>query len=157
MQVVKVFNNNVVLGADGHGGEFVLLGRGLGFRVSPGMDIDATRVERTFVPSGVTTADRLAALVGEMPLADIELTDVERDVKVQRVRAIAGNLDVVGLLAQALHRFGQFKRKLVLLRTDKQGDLEVLPRQSRNLLRLGILKIDKNVIDSRCHGFLFHH
>ena len=48
MQVVKVFNNNVVLGADGHGGEFVLLGRGLGFRVSPGMDIDATRVERTF-------------------------------------------------------------------------------------------------------------
>ena len=75
MQVVKVFNNNVVLGADGHGGEFVLLGRGLGFRVSPGMDIDATRVERTFVPSGVTTADRLAALVGEMPLADIELTE----------------------------------------------------------------------------------
>ncbi len=93
MQVVKVFNNNVVLGADGHGAEFVLLGRGLGFRATPGMDIDTARVERTFVPSGATTADRLAALVGEMPLADIELT--ERIVAMARASLGAHVTDLV--------------------------------------------------------------
>lgn len=75
MHVVKVFNNNVVLGADEQGAEFVLLGRGLGFQATAGMPVDSSRIERTFVPGGPTTADRLAALIGEMPLADIELTE----------------------------------------------------------------------------------
>lgn len=74
MHVVKVFNNNVVLGLDEQGAEVVLLGRGLGFRTGPGMPVDAARIERTFVPSSATTGDRLAALVGGIPLEDIELT-----------------------------------------------------------------------------------
>jgi beta-glucoside operon transcriptional antiterminator len=75
MRVVKVFNNNVVLGADGHGTEFVLLGRGLGYQTSPGAEIDAARIERQFAPSRATTAERIAALVDTIPLEDIELTE----------------------------------------------------------------------------------
>ena len=75
MQVVKVFNNNVVLGVDDRGVERVLLGRGLGFQVSPGMEVDPTRIERTFVPGGATSAERIAAFVDEIPMADIELTE----------------------------------------------------------------------------------
>jgi beta-glucoside operon transcriptional antiterminator len=82
MHVVKVFNNNVVLCADEQGNELVLLGRGLGFQAAPGQAIEDARVERTFVPSGSTTGHRLAALVGEIPLDDIELT--ERIVKLAR-------------------------------------------------------------------------
>lgn len=84
MQVVKVFNNNVVLGVDDHGVEVVLLGRGLGFRAFPGSEVDAARVERRFVPSGSTSAERIALLAGQIPLADLELT--ERVVTLARAR-----------------------------------------------------------------------
>ncbi|WP_024287294.1 PRD domain-containing protein [Cellulomonas sp. KRMCY2] len=75
MQVVKVFNNNVVLGVDDRGVERVLLGRGLGFQMSPGTEVDPARIERVFVPSGATSAERIAAFVDEIPMADIELTE----------------------------------------------------------------------------------
>lgn len=75
MQVVKVFNNNVVLGVDDRGIERVLLGRGLGYQATAGTEVDLDRIERTFAPSGATTAERIAALVDEIPMADIELTE----------------------------------------------------------------------------------
>lgn len=84
MRVVKVFNNNVVLGVDEREAEFVLLGRGLGFQMYPGDTLDQSRVERRFVLSGSTTAERVAAFVDEIPLADIELA--ERGVELARER-----------------------------------------------------------------------
>lgn len=75
MKVVKVFNNNVVLGVDDRGVEVVLLGRGLGFGAAPGADVDGAKVERRFVPSGTTTAERIAAFVDEIPPEDIALTE----------------------------------------------------------------------------------
>jgi beta-glucoside operon transcriptional antiterminator len=84
MQVVKVFNNNVVLGVDDRGNERVLLGRGLGFQATPGARVDPDRIERTFAPSGATTAERIAAFVDTIPMADIELT--ERVVALARER-----------------------------------------------------------------------
>ncbi len=75
MVVVKVFNNNVVLGVDDRGVEHVLLGRGLGFQASAGGEVDPARVERIFTPSGATTAERIATLLDEIPMADIELTE----------------------------------------------------------------------------------
>lgn len=82
MRLVKVFNNNAVLGVDERGTEVVLVGRGLGFRVYPGSSIDPALVERTFVPTDAAAVDRLAALVGGIPIEDIELT--ERIVEVAR-------------------------------------------------------------------------
>jgi beta-glucoside operon transcriptional antiterminator len=84
VQVLKVFNNNVVLGRDERGVEHVLFGRGLGFKVTPGSTVDESRVERRFVPGGTGGADRIAALVNEIPLDDIELT--ERIVELARTR-----------------------------------------------------------------------
>ena len=75
MKVVKVFNNNVVLGVDDRGVEVVLLGRGLGFGAAAGADVEAAKVERRFVPSGTTTAERIAAFVDEIPAEDIVLTE----------------------------------------------------------------------------------
>lgn len=75
MRVAKVFNNNVVLGLDEHGAESVVLGRGIGFQARPGDPIDPLLVEKAFVPSASTTAERLAAFVDEIPLDDIVLTE----------------------------------------------------------------------------------
>ena len=74
MLVKKIFNNNVVLGIDEHGGETVFLGRGLGFQVKPGDAVDAGRVERRFVAQAMP-AERLAALAAEIPLGVIEVME----------------------------------------------------------------------------------
>jgi beta-glucoside operon transcriptional antiterminator len=76
VQVRKVFNNNVVLAVDEHDAELVLLGRGLGFQVTPGTSVDEAKVEKRFVVSGSTpSAEKLAAFVQEIPLVDIEVTE----------------------------------------------------------------------------------
>jgi beta-glucoside operon transcriptional antiterminator len=75
MKISKVFNNNVVLSLDDGGQEVVLIGRGLGFQAKPGDDVDQARVERTFVPTGGQTPERVAAFLGEIPMEDIQLTE----------------------------------------------------------------------------------
>lgn len=75
MRVRKVFNNSVVLGVDDHGTELVLLGRGVGFHASPGDVVDESLVERTFVPEGAESVERLAAMVDEIPLEDITVSE----------------------------------------------------------------------------------
>jgi len=75
MKVRKILNNSVVLAVDERGAEAVLWGAGLGFSLSPGMQVDLSKVERTFVPSDTTSAERLAAFVQEIPIEDIEITE----------------------------------------------------------------------------------
>lgn len=75
MKVKKVYNNSVVLGVDADGQEAVLFGAGLGYALSPGMKIDPAKIERTFRPEGDTSVDRLATLLREIPLSDIDLTE----------------------------------------------------------------------------------
>jgi beta-glucoside operon transcriptional antiterminator len=68
MRVKQVLNNSVVLGVDDSGTEVILLGPGLGFRTSPGDDVDPTGVQRTFVPDGIGSLERLAAMVEEISI-----------------------------------------------------------------------------------------
>ncbi len=75
MRITKVFNNNVVLAVDARGRELVLSGRGLGFKVAPGAEVESNRVEKTFIAGGSTSAERLAAFVDEIPMEDIEVTE----------------------------------------------------------------------------------
>lgn len=55
--------------------EVVLLGRGLGYKAAAGDRVVHTNVERTFVPGGSTSAERLVALLNEIPAEDLELTE----------------------------------------------------------------------------------
>ncbi len=75
MEIIKVFNNNVVLGIDEHGAQRVLVGRGLGFDRRPGDAVDHERVDQTFVPSGTTPPERLVRLLEEIPAADMQLAE----------------------------------------------------------------------------------
>ena len=75
MRVKQVFNNSVVLGIDDAGAEFILLGSGLGFRTSPGDVVDPAEVQRTFVPEGIGSVERLAAMVEEISLDAITVSE----------------------------------------------------------------------------------
>lgn len=75
MHVKQVLNNSVVLGIDSSGVEVILLGPGLGFRTSPGDPIDPAVVQRTFVPEGISSLERLAALVEEISIEAVAVAE----------------------------------------------------------------------------------
>ncbi|MBT1175596.1 PRD domain-containing protein [Bifidobacterium sp. LC6] len=66
MEILRVFNNNVVLAKDGNGGEVILTGRGLGFQAKPGQSVDASKIVRTFVPADGRDPDHLAQMLSDI-------------------------------------------------------------------------------------------
>lgn len=68
MRVKQVLNNSVVLGVDDAGVEVILLGPGIGFRSKPGDAVDPTAAQRTFIPEGIGSIERLAAMVEEISI-----------------------------------------------------------------------------------------
>ena len=78
MEVLRVFNNNVVLAKDG-GREVILTGRGLGFKARPGMKVDKAKVVRVFVPADGRDPDHMAQLLGDIPPEIIKLVSDAMD------------------------------------------------------------------------------
>ena len=78
MDILRVFNNNVVLARDGDQ-EVILTGRGLGFKAKPGQRVDDSKVVRKFVPSDGRDPDHVAELLADIPPETIRLvTDAMR-------------------------------------------------------------------------------
>lgn len=63
MEILRVFNNNVVLARDDAGGEVILTGRGLGFQARPGQAVDTAKVVRVFRPVDGRDPDHLGELL----------------------------------------------------------------------------------------------
>ncbi|MFP5417386.1 MAG: PRD domain-containing protein [Actinomycetes bacterium] len=76
MEILRVFNNNLVLARDASGTEVILTGRGLGFQARPGQDVDKSKVIRTFVPQDGRDPDYLAGLLAGIPPEQIQLVGV---------------------------------------------------------------------------------
>lgn len=72
MEILRVFNNNVVLAKDGSG-EKIVTGRGIGFQAHPGQDVDADKIVRIFVPADGRDPDHVASMLSEIPIAQITL------------------------------------------------------------------------------------
>jgi beta-glucoside operon transcriptional antiterminator len=72
-QILKVFNNNVVLARDASGHEVVLTGRGLGFQARAGQQVDPDKVTRVFQPAGTPDQESFAALLADIPPEHVEL------------------------------------------------------------------------------------
>ncbi|RYV52788.1 PRD domain-containing protein [Pengzhenrongella frigida] len=89
MEVVRVFNNNVVLALDDAGRDVILTGRGLGFQARPGGVVDPAQIVRVFVPTDGRDPDHLAQLLAGIPpehialvgsaLADVGLDKLSRN------------------------------------------------------------------------------
>lgn len=73
MEILRVFNNNLVLALDEHGRDVILTGRGLGFQARPGQQVDASKVVRIFVPIDGRDPDHLAELLSNIPPEHIQL------------------------------------------------------------------------------------
>lgn len=86
MEILRVFNNNVVLAKD-RGREVILTGRGLGFKAKPGMTVDDAKVARVFVPAQGRDPDHMAQLLGDIPP--------------EIIRLISETMDEIGLSSEA--------------------------------------------------------
>ncbi|WP_136193100.1 PRD domain-containing protein [Actinomyces procaprae] len=73
MEILRVFNNNVVLARDELGREVVLTGRGLGFQCKPGQDADNSRVARRYVLA--QNAESVGEVMAAIPLERIALIE----------------------------------------------------------------------------------
>jgi beta-glucoside operon transcriptional antiterminator len=74
VEILRVFNNNVVLARNGSR-EVILTGRGLGFQAKPGQKIDPAKVLRTFVPEDGRDPDHLGAMVAAIPPEHLVLAE----------------------------------------------------------------------------------
>lgn len=73
MELLRVFNNNVVLARDDAGRDVILTGRGLGFQARPGQNVDPAMVERTFLPADGRDPGHLEQLLASIPAGHIRL------------------------------------------------------------------------------------
>ncbi|MFV0407894.1 MAG: PRD domain-containing protein [Propioniciclava sp.] len=75
MEILRVFNNNVILARELGGPEVVLTGRGVGYQKQAGDLVDPDKVARKFVPAGDVDSGGFAALVAELPPEHLALAD----------------------------------------------------------------------------------
>ena len=78
MQIIKVFNNNVVSSMDEKNREIMVLGKGIGFQKKPGEAIDESKVEKIFqLPSDIDPERKshFQSLVEEIPYEYIKYTN----------------------------------------------------------------------------------
>ena len=73
MKVLKSINNNVVSCLDENGQELVAMGRGLGFSLRPGDELDESRAEKIFRMETPDQVHRLTDLFAQLPPQQIEL------------------------------------------------------------------------------------
>ena len=73
MEILRVFNNNVVLARDELGREAILTGRGLGFQRRRGDTVDPGLIARRYVPA--QNAESVAEVIAGIPLERISLIE----------------------------------------------------------------------------------
>lgn len=97
MEIVRVFNNNLVLALDQTGREVILTGRGLGFQAKPGQRVDGSKIVRVFVPADGRDPDHLAELLAGIPPEHIHL--VSQSISAVGLDSVSRNPAVVIALA----------------------------------------------------------
>lgn len=75
MRVAKVINNNQVICLDENDKECIVIGKGLGFGVSPGHEIDNGKIEKLFSIMDDNTHSKFRKLVTEIPIEHVTLAD----------------------------------------------------------------------------------
>jgi len=86
VEVLRVFNNNLVLARDESGTELILTGRGLGFQAKPGDPVVRDKIVRVFRPDDGRDPDHLAGLLAGIPPEHVQLvTDALAEVGLERI------------------------------------------------------------------------
>lgn len=110
MEVLRVFNNNVVLARADNQEEVIVTGRGLGYQAKPGHTLDETKIVRVFVPQDGRDADNFGALVAAIPPEHLLLADEALQIARRSLSSPVSSTTVVGLadhLSFAIKRMRQ--------------------------------------------------
>jgi len=75
MKVFKSINNNIVSAFDNSGREVVVIGKGVGYKVSKGDEIAEDKIDKVFVMSSSDNTERLKELLASLPTEYIQITD----------------------------------------------------------------------------------
>ncbi|MCL2601309.1 MAG: PRD domain-containing protein [Treponema sp.] len=66
MVTLQKCNNNIILASDGER-EVIALGKGIGFNARPGEEVDASRIEKVFVPQETAQISRFKDILADLP------------------------------------------------------------------------------------------
>lgn len=119
MEVLRVFNNNVILARDELGREVVVTGRGVGFQARRGSRVDEVRIARRFVPD--QSPESVAAVLADIPP---ERLNQVAELFADAVRSLGSTVPPLAVVAVADHihqAMGRLERGIVLeypLRTE---------------------------------------
>lgn len=75
MKVIKVINNNLVRTYDENGKEVLAMGCGLGFKKSPGDEIDPDKIEKLYTSNDKTNSNQLVKILEKIPFEHIQVTN----------------------------------------------------------------------------------
>ncbi|MEK4007261.1 BglG family transcription antiterminator LicT [Paenibacillus sp. FSL H3-0333] len=74
MIIEKIFNNNAIIAKDSGKDELVVMGRGIGFKKSPGDPVDVSLIEKTFVLKRNDASEKFKALMADAPAEYVALS-----------------------------------------------------------------------------------
>lgn len=101
MQLLRVFNNNVVLARRG-AEDVIVTGRGIGFQAKPGTEVDPAKVVKVFVPDTGRDPDHLAAMIAGIPGEYVQLV-IDAMHSVDMSEALRSKLTLVVAIADHIH------------------------------------------------------
>ena len=101
MQLLRVFNNNVVLARRG-AEDVIVTGRGIGFQAHPGTEVDPAKVVKVFVPDSDRDPDHLAAMIAGIPGEYVQLV-IDAMHSVDMSEALRSKLTLVVAIADHIH------------------------------------------------------
>lgn len=101
MQLLRVFNNNVVLARRGVE-DVIVTGRGIGFQAKPGAEVDPAKVVKVFVPDSGRDPDHLAAMIAGIPGEYVQLV-IDAMHSVDMSEALRSKLTLVVAIADHIH------------------------------------------------------
>lgn len=73
--VRTVINNNIVSARNARNQEYILTGKGIGFKVRPGEEVDAEKIEKEYYLKSKNVTGKLYALLANTPDVYLDITD----------------------------------------------------------------------------------
>lgn len=112
LEVLRVFNNNVVLARRGGWQDVIATGRGLGFQAKPGQQVDEERLVRLFVPDEGRDSDTLGSLVAAIPPEHLDLAAHALEAVREELGFEPGSASIVALADHLSFAFERRRQRL---------------------------------------------
>lgn len=129
MKIIKVFNNNVSLILNEDGQEEVVMGRGIGFGLSPGDQVDQSLIEKRFILNDEKSVPDIEQLVKRIDYQDINLASDIFDLFEKRFQKTSTPTSVLALADHISFAIQRTKEKM-LLRTPLEWELkQIYPQE----------------------------